>query len=87
VIVFRYEKFRTEWSDGRGAVVLDETPIGNIAEIEGQPDWIDATAALIGISERDYITDSYATLFWKWRDRSGSSAKEMTFEAVRSTNP
>src|SRR5262249_2359399 len=29
---FRYEKFRTEWSDGTGHVVLDETPIGNIAE-------------------------------------------------------
>ena len=42
---FQYEKFRTEWSDGSGHVVLDETPIGNIAEIEGPPEWIDATAA------------------------------------------
>src|SRR5208282_2039093 len=25
---FRYEKYRAEWSDGKGHVVLDETPIG-----------------------------------------------------------
>jgi adenylate cyclase, class 2 len=32
---FRYEKFRAEWSDGKGQVVVDETPIGNFCEIEG----------------------------------------------------
>src|SRR6266849_4355386 len=26
---FRYEKYRAEWSDGTGHLVLDETPIGN----------------------------------------------------------
>jgi len=26
---FRYEKYRAEWSDGKGHVVLDETPIGD----------------------------------------------------------
>jgi adenylate cyclase class 2 len=34
---FRYEKYRAEWSDGTGHVVLDETPIGNFGEIEGLP--------------------------------------------------
>src|SRR5438270_4520985 len=33
---FRYEKFRAEWSDGAGHVVVDETPIVNIGEIEGE---------------------------------------------------
>ncbi len=32
---FRYEKFRAEWSDGKGHVVIDETPVGNFGEIEG----------------------------------------------------
>ena len=32
---FRYEKFRAEWTDGKGQVVVDETPIGNFCEIEG----------------------------------------------------
>ena len=28
-------KIRYEWSDGKGHVVVDETPIGNFGEIEG----------------------------------------------------
>lgn len=78
---FRYEKFRTEWTDGQGEVVVDETPIGTIAEIEGSPEWIDATAAKLGVSPEQYITKSYAVLFYEWRQRTGSKADEMTFEA------
>ena len=47
--VFVYEKFRSEWSDGKGHVVLDHTPIGDIAEIEGKPRWIDSTARALGV--------------------------------------
>src|ERR1035438_5590772 len=52
--VFRYEKFRAEWGDGEGHIVLDETPIGDFGEIEGPSPWIDRTARLLGISPRDY---------------------------------
>ncbi len=79
---FRYEKFRTEWSDGQGHVVVDETPIGNIAEIEGRPEWIDATARALGIAPDSYITESYAAMFYAWKRRTRSSAMEMTFAAV-----
>jgi adenylate cyclase class 2 len=79
---FRYEKFRAEWTDGIGHVVLDETPIGNLAEIEGPPDWIDRTAYRLGVSESDYITSNYAALFFEWKARTGSAAEEMTFEAI-----
>ncbi len=81
---FCYEKYRSEWTDGKGEVVLDETPIGNIAEIEGAPAWIDRTARQLGVSPRDYITDSYGGLFLKWKKRSRSKAKDMTFRDVRS---
>ena len=37
VPAFRYEKWRAEWSDGEGHCVIDETPIGNYAELEGAP--------------------------------------------------
>lgn len=80
---FRYEKFRTEWSDGQGQVVVDETPIGNVAEIEGRPRWIDHTARLLGVGPKDYITLSYAGMFFEWKARTGSKAEEMTFAAVR----
>ena len=81
---FRYEKYRAEWSDGRGHVVVDETPIGNFGEIEGTPRWIDATANELGIAPADYITDTYAGLFFAWKRRTRSAAREMTFKAVGS---
>jgi adenylate cyclase class 2 len=79
---FRYEKFRSEWSDGQGHVVVDETPIGNFGEIEGQPEWIDATAQKLNISTRSYLKESYAELFLTWKNKSKSSAVEMTFAAI-----
>lgn len=79
---FRYEKYRSEWSDGTGHVVLDETPIGNLGEIEGEPDWIDHVAARLGVKEADYINKSYAELFREWANKHQSSAKNMTFDEV-----
>ena len=80
---FRYEKFRAEWSDGRGHVVMDETPIGFFGEIEGPARWIDQTAGRLGINRQAYITESYAELFFAWKRRTRSLANEMTFRAVR----
>ena len=82
---FRYEKYRAEWSDGKGQVVLDETPVGNLGEIEGKARWIDSTAKRLGINRKDYITDSYAGVFFAWKKRTGSPATEMTFRAVGRT--
>jgi adenylate cyclase class 2 len=84
---FQYEKFRSEWSDGTGHVVLDETPIGNIAEIEGPPEWIDATAAKLDISHSDYITESYAQMFFAWKKKKKSSAQHMTWKALGTVPP
>ncbi len=80
---FRYEKFRAEWSDRRGNVVVDETPIGNFGEIEGPSRWIDRTAHLLQIQQSDYITDTYTELFFQWKKRTSSPANEMTFKAIR----
>ncbi|HXB19926.1 MAG TPA: class IV adenylate cyclase [Candidatus Solibacter sp.] len=79
---FRYEKFRTEWADAKGHVVVDETPIGNFGEIEGPARWIDAVARLLEITPDQYITDSYAVLFLKWKQETGSKATDMLFKAV-----
>ncbi len=77
---FTYEKFRSEWTDGAGHVVVDETPIGNFAEIEGPPEWIDASARKLAITESQYITESYAELFLEWKRRNRSTAINMTFQ-------
>jgi len=82
---FRYEKFRAEWKDGKGHVVIDETPIGNFAEIEGPPQWIDATARALEVDRKQYITETYAGLFAAWKRQSESNVQEMTFKAIDSS--
>ena len=84
---FRYEKFRAQWSDGKGHVVIDETPIGNLAEIEGPPDWIDRIAERLGISRKQYITQNYADLFREWKRRTQNPAQEMTFAECGTSVP
>ncbi len=82
---FRYEKWRTEWQDGEGHCVVDETPIGNFAELEGPPNWIDRTAVKLGIARDDYITLSYGRLFEQWCAEHGSHATDLTFAAISRT--
>ena len=79
---FRYEKFRSEWSDGKGHVVVDETPIGNFGEIEGTSRWIDGTAKQLQVSPAAYITETYAGLFFRWKKENRSPAREMTFAEI-----
>ena len=81
---FAYEKFRSEWSDGTGHVVLDETPIGNFGEIEGPPPWIDEVAGRLGIADDQYITSSYAELFLAWKRKTRSKAQQMLFSEIPS---
>jgi adenylate cyclase, class 2 len=81
--VFRYEKFRTEFHDGRGALVLDETPIGDFAELEGPPEWIDEALERLGIPRDRCFTDSYGRMFLDWKEHSGSDAMNMTFEEIQ----
>ncbi len=82
VAAFRYEKWRTEWTDDRGHCVVDETPIGNFAELEGAAEWIDQTAAKLGVAQAAYMTLSYGRLFEQWCSEHGLQAQDMTFEAV-----
>jgi adenylate cyclase class 2 len=70
--VFCYEKFRTLYAprgkhDAADApdLVFDETPIGNFLELEGPQRWIDEVARQLGYARREYITESYATLYRK----------------------
>jgi adenylate cyclase class 2 len=79
---FSYEKFRSEWTDGKGHVVIDETPIGNYGEIEGPPEWIDLTAERLEIAHDQYITASYAELFLAWKRKTRSKAEHMLFSNV-----
>jgi predicted adenylyl cyclase CyaB len=77
-----YEKRRTTFrKDGeQGIIEVDETPIGDYTEMEGEAAWIDQTAAALGFSKADYLVDTYRTLFEAWLERTGSDVIHMTFD-------
>jgi adenylate cyclase, class 2 len=80
--VFRYEKFRTEWEMDKGHLVLDETPIGVWAELEGPPEWIDTMLERLGIAPELQSTESYGKLFLRWKEETGSPAENLTFQDI-----
>jgi adenylate cyclase, class 2 len=105
VAAFRYEKFRTEWSqitstiegplftdpaafvdvltvNPRSHLVIDETPIGDYAELEGPPAWIDETLVKLGIDPATCLTESYGRLFLAWKERTGNPAENLTFDEI-----
>ena len=76
---FIYEKWRTEFSDSTGHCVLDETPIGVFAELEGPEEWIDRQSKALGVAPEQLLTLSYGRLFEVWREETGSQAQQLTF--------
>jgi adenylate cyclase, class 2 len=76
---FRYEKYRTEFTDGEGVLTVDETPIGEYMELEGDAAWIDRQAAALGYSESQYITRSYGGLYLDHCAVAGITPAHMVF--------
>ncbi len=82
---FRYEKYRSEYShpDAPEAhLVLDETPIGVFAELEGPTGWIDRCLAALEVDPGACLTESYGKLFLAWKRETGSPALNLTFDEV-----
>ncbi len=79
--IFRYEKFRTEYTkeNALGVVVFDETPIGNFLEIEGEAAWIDSTARELGFLPEDYLLQSYGALYLQHCRETGMEPGNMVF--------
>lgn len=90
--MFRYEKYRTEWSHPtEDAVsplhlVIDETPIGTYGELEGPTVWIDRMLDALEIDPASCTTESYGRLFLAWKARTDSPAENLTFEEVEATS-
>ena len=78
---FRYEKYRTHFSrpGESGEAMLDETPIGAFIELEGPPEWIDSAARNLGYTQADYITASYARLYFESRGGRPETSAQMIF--------
>jgi adenylate cyclase class 2 len=80
---FVYEKWRSEWADSEGHCVLDETPIGLYAELEGPREWIDRMLIALHVDQADVTILSYGRLFEQWQKQTGSQAQNMSFAEIQ----
>ncbi len=80
---FVYEKWRSEWADNEGHCVLDETPIGLYAELEGPREWIDRMLVALHVDQADVTILSYGRLFEQWQKQTGSQAQNMSFAEIQ----
>jgi adenylate cyclase class 2 len=79
---FRYEKRRTTWrfaDPARPLVVVDETPLGLFAEIEGEADAVRALAAELGVREEFFLRSSYWGLWIAAREEDPDLPEDMVF--------
>jgi adenylate cyclase class 2 len=79
---FTYEKRRTTWrfaDHERPVVVVDETPLGLFAELEGTGDAIRTLAGELGVLVSAFLPESYVTLWMKARERDPSLPPDMVF--------
>jgi adenylate cyclase class 2 len=84
--VFRYEKFRTTYAlpGVRGLKIeLDETPIGIYLELEGPIAGINRGARLLGYDRKDYMTDTYGSLYLAACRRRGWKPGDMLFSPTK----
>jgi adenylate cyclase class 2 len=83
---FRYEKFRTTYAlpSLRGLKIeLDETPVGIYLELEGSIAEIDRGARLFGYGRKDYMTDTYGSLYLADCRRRGRKPGNMLFRTIK----
>lgn len=79
---FRYEKRRTPWrfaDPSRPLVVIDETPLGLFAEIEGEAGAVRALASELGVAEEAFLRNSYWGLWLAAREEDADLPEDMVF--------
>ncbi len=76
---FRYQKYRQEFSVGEIHVTVDETPIGNYAELEGPESGIRDLAQRMSISEAQFLRSSYYSLYLERCREQGKAPGNMVF--------
>ena len=76
---FRYQKYRREFEVGTVVVAVDETPIGNYAELEGSESAICDLAGRMGLEESGFIRHNYYALYLDYCSIKGKSPGNMVF--------
>jgi adenylate cyclase class 2 len=77
--VFRYQKMREIFSFQRTKVFLDDTPIGNYIEIEGEGGDIEQTAKLLGLDFEKKITKNYIEVYHDYCRENGLEPGDMIY--------
>ncbi len=84
--MFHYEKFRTTYAlpGVHGLKIdLDETPVGTYLELEGSVAGIDRAACRLGYGRKDYITETYGSLYLAACRRRGQKPGDMLFPPTK----
>jgi adenylate cyclase, class 2 len=81
---FRYQKYRTEYRaelpSGRSLdVMVDETPLGNFVELEGEEDAVSDALSTLGVSRSDQIVKSYLALQFERCAAEGRPLSDLIF--------
>lgn len=76
---FRYEKRREEWELERCTIALDQTPIGDFIEVEGDPAAIRRAVAALELDFASALPYSYARLYQARRRQDRSLPEDMVF--------
>jgi len=76
-----YEKYRTTYELDNTHIMLDELPIGNFIEIEGESiDSIPEIARKLSLKWDTAIATSYSALFERVRKAKAAQIKDLSFE-------
>jgi adenylate cyclase class 2 len=82
-VSFLYEKYRTTYQLGPVEIVVDETPLGDLLEIEGPATaQIQEAASLLNLRWETRINASYHELFLTACRSLSTTFPAMTFEAI-----
>jgi adenylate cyclase class 2 len=84
---FRYEKRREEWRFAECVVALDETPIGDFVEVEGDPAAIRRAVTALELDFASALPYSYARLYAMKRQENSALPPDMVWAPERSTSP
>ena len=76
---FRYQKYRREFQVDAVIVAVDETPIGNYAELEGSETAIYELARRMGLEKSRFLRHSYYSLYLADCRLKGNAPGNMVF--------
>jgi adenylate cyclase, class 2 len=74
-----YEKYRETFHFGGVEVVLDEMPMGNFVELEGEEAAIRDAAVRLGLDWQQRILDNYLMLFGRLKEQYNLPFDDLTF--------